>query len=1673
MGLKNTRRIIAVMLLLLVGFSAKAQSFTNAWISSSQTYYKFKIWQDGVYRLSYQKLQNAGVPVSSINPKNFQLFHRGVQVPLIVKGEADNTFDPSDHITFYASSNDGKLDTALYQPISAMPHDQYSLYSDTSVYFLTWTPTTPGLRFVPFNGTNVTGTPESYFVQEVARYDTNSFYKGMPYSDQNYFSEYGEAEGWMGSRVQVTNNPAATPVRNDVSFNIPLLTPFKSTANPAARLEIQFYGQSNASTVGIASGKNHHVQVKIGTSILLDTMFLGYVRIAKTFYLNTIINNPTVTLTIVDDQNLAVDAIALSYVRLYYSRSFDFSDTLQRRFNFVGTGSASRIFFSPLKNVLNANPVLLDLTNRLVISGIKSAGGFEVMVPNAGSSKTLMLYDDSLLVRQVDSVYLVSFKNYLVGGPYDYILIYHPSTQQAAFQHAIYRNTASGGGYNVLLANINDLYDQFYYGQHHPFAIRNFADYLLRSQTTKPKYMLLVGKGYSCDLVRKHYFNAKLNNDLIPTIGNPASDNLLTAGLGGSIWEAGIATGRISARNNTEANNFLQKIRDFESVPPAIWQKNVVHISGAKSSGELSLITSYQNAFYDSIRSIPFGAANYKIEKNVTVPVSSKLKGDIISEVNSGVSLFSYFGHGSANTLAIDIGQPNEYSNRGKYPLMIFNGCSVGNAFDETSLGETFTNYPNSGAVGWIAHSNLGIIDYLGLLSEKIYGNFNKMYGDGVGQQLKAGQRQAIDVNNPYYHLHVTQQIYLGDPALKLFNAPKPDFVVSQSGMYLEPDPVNALTDSFRIAVKVENVGRAVDDSAFISIGRQVESGAIKYSPKFKVKVPLNTDTFYLSFRSPSLENQGKNNFYVYFDSTNLVDEMDNVTNNQAMFSYFMAGNGLNLSYPENFGIVGSDTVPLVVYFSNLKQQRSQIWIELDTTIHFNSPFLVQHRSNPSSNVVVFNTPILKKDSTVYYWRARLNVPDTAGGFWTYRSFTYLKNQSPGWSQSHLYQWRANEFQDLLFDSASRQFGFDSIGVEIKVLAERFATSGRGFYLSGKQPASSGGVNTSPCSGRNFIVEDFDQFTLAPSYYVACTGSSAQRAYMAFNMSLAADRAAFVNHMNNVIPAGNYVAISSYYPGATSRPFIQIRNWEPAVMQAIASIGCDTSQIRAINNDSTSIGIIGKLGWNYGTASFGSLIDTSIANAGADTLAVRRIINIPVSPGFTVSPLIGPVKRWESITWKWNSLTPISSPDGRTVDTAIVSLIGVRPDKTDTVLIADVSDSIQAISYIDPIQFPYLKLKFFTVNSTNFRASQLKIWSINYQPLPELGILAEPLYSFYKDSLPEGDTVRMKFAVINLGKTPIKNYEAAFMVTDAKNQTIKAAGISVDTLQQFERDTIQFKLPTYGYAGQNSVIVSVLSRSVNATEGNLVNNYTRERFFVVSDKKAPLVDVTFDGKHLFSKEIVSPSPRILISVTDENPYFNMKDTSVIRVYLLRPNKFYPDTLCFYNNSVLTLLSGKTDKQGLVLFNPQNLEDGSYTLMVEAYDMTGNKSSDVPFTVDFQIVTKSSISHFYPYPNPFSTSCKFVFTLTGSEIPDDISIRIYTPSGKLVREVSKAELGAIRIGNNVSDFSWNGTDQFGDQLANGVYFYRVVVKNKGKTVDLMQVENDIFFGKGTGKVYLMR
>jgi flagellar hook assembly protein FlgD len=97
----------------------------------------------------------------------------------------------------------------------------------------------------------------------------------------------------------------------------------------------------------------------------------------------------------------------------------------------------------------------------------------------------------------------------------------------------------------------------------------------------------------------------------------------------------------------------------------------------------------------------------------------------------------------------------------------------------------------------------------------------------------------------------------------------------------------------------------------------------------------------------------------------------------------------------------------------------------------------------------------------------------------------------------------------------------------------------------------------------------------------------------------------------------------------------------------------------------------------------------------------------------------------------------------------------------------------------------------------------------------------------------------------------------------------------------------------------------------------------------------------------------------------------------------------------------------------------------------------------------------------------------VFTLTGSVVPEDFRIQIMTITGRVVREIRKEELGPLRIGRNITQYAWDGRDEFGDQLANGTYLYRVWTKIGQTDIERRETAIDSYFERGIGKMVLIR
>jgi hypothetical protein len=376
----------------------------------------------------------------------------------------------------------------------------------------------------------------------------------------------------------------------------------------------------------------------------------------------------------------------------------------------------------------------------------------------------------------------------------------------------------------------------------------------------------------------------------------------------------------------------------------------------------------------------------------------------------------------------------------------------------------------------------------------------------------------------------------------------------------------------------------------------------------------------------------------------------------------------------------------------------------------------------------------------------------------------------------------------------------------------------------------------------------------------------------------------------------------------------------------------------------------------------------------------------------------------------------------------------------------------------------------------NATAPQLKKWQIIYDEAPECAI--NPLKGFesINDTLQEGDEVTFKFPIENIG---VKNFDDSLVVTywiedNNRNQSPLPQKMKSKPFvpNQVFIDTV--KINSFQLAGNNAlwIYVNPTTNSKYQKEQTQFNNIGRYSFKVNKDVTNPLLDVTFDGIRILNGDIVSAKPNILVTLKDENRFLALNDTGSFSVFIKAPNQSNQQRIYFAQG--LQFTPANLPKNSCSInYNPNFAVDGKYMLIVQAKDRSKNNSGTQDYKIQFEINNKPTVTNVLNYPNPFSTSTKFIFTLTGSEVPEVFTIQIMTITGKIVREIQRSELGNLHIGRNITDYAWDGKDEYGDRLANGVYLYKIVTKLNGSDIEKAGNSADKFFVKDFGKMVLMR
>ncbi len=1641
-----------LLFLVLLPWEGYSQ-YTNEWVRPGQVYYRIPVVKKGIYKLTHSDLQNAGVPVSAIAPQLVQLFHRGKEQAIFVKGQSDGVLNTDDYIEFFGQANDGTLDKTLYKSSTSQPHNYYNLFSDTTAYFLTWSlGAVPGKRVTFFDEVNVTNIPKEVFHNEERLIINQTQYAGgVTVNDILQYTHFDMGEGWTGNAVIQGQS---------VDYTINLVNNIETgSGNP--QLEILLVGRDNIShTAEIFVGSSSGALRSVGAHI-----FGGFETVKVSLPLNWS--------DIGTDGKLIVRLAAPSATtnRPQFSASY-----LKLTFpqNFQSVGLTEKIFYLPAKPTgksyveWDAAPSIMrvwDVTDptAIVSIGTRTSGNqLTAMVGASETPRTLYTFTSTT----TPSLKKVSFR-LIDPVQSDYIIISNKVLMKPALiysdpvkAYAGYRASSEGGAYDTLLVTMDQLYNQFNYGETSPVAIYEFMRFMVGKG--QPKYLFLIGKGRDVNAGFHRLMNPgpEVLKDLVPSAGMPGSDMNFTIGLAGTTYEPAVPTGRLSVTKPAEVANYLNKIKEIEN-PNVIqdWQKQGLHLSGGIQAYELPTFRGYLNGFKSTAEGIYWGGSISTVAKRD--PSTVELI-NVSDEINAGVNLVTFFGHSSPSTIDIDIGFATDpvmgYNNAGKYPVMLINGCNAGNFFTNGIIfGEDWIAAPNRGARSFIAHSSFGFASTLRSYSDYFYriGFADSIFiKKGVGDLQKEVARQYMQ-SAPAIISNITQvqqMVLLGDPAVRLFQYADPDYEITNASLSLfsfDDKPITALTDSFAIKITTRNIGVVKNLPVKVKVTRTFSNGStVSYDSIFAPL--LYKDTLIFKIHRSVGDGSGDNTFLVEIDPENKIQELDE-DNNQATYSAFISSSATLNLFPIAYSIVNQTSTKFIWQSSNPLSRRRDFQVEVDTTLSFNSPFVI--KKVISGKVLVTTTlQLLNVDSTVYYWRTRFDKPSAEeSNEWSVSSFSYIQDSPEGWAQLRKDQTRENFFSGLISEGEGKPFKFveSNTSIAIKTFGSNNPLPSTDVSVKINDAEYNLATQGQPCRNNTLNLIAFNKSTAVPyagipfNFQDPRTCGREPQLINSFTATeietgVGDDLAAFVNAVGL---SDSIVIFSIGDPGYSV--------WSSSVKTKLGELGVSLTELSSLQSGEPVI-IFGKKGASPGAA---TVFRSLLSPASEQLISVAKEITGRKTEGAMKSVVIGPAAQWNQFN--------INSPSLESSDLVTFLIYGVDKNGDET-LITNNAVSGFDLTQVSTDQFPYLRLTYEAKDDINLTPADWKNWTVQYEPVAE-GIL---LYKGESETqqVQEGQSWNTRFGFANISDK-VFNDSLKVELDVVTQETQHRVSQNFRIAAPASGDTTFFDIPffevpstTLGKVGTNDINVFVNRREV--PEQYYDNNFANLPGYLIvqPDKTRPLLEVTIDGRQIRNGDYVSPTPLIQFTLKDENPFILKTDTIGVNILLSYP--------CATGNCLFTRIplssnfikwySARSTSDFRVEFTPTTLTDGEYILSIQASDASGNLSGEVPYQVSFNIKSETILNFKGVYPNPSSIGFFFNFELSGNTLPEEFSLEVFSSTGQLVTRFGMEDMQRFYIGTN--EIMWNGADASGKILSNGVYLYRLRIKageidaiNKGRLI----------------------
>lgn len=1548
--------------------------------------------EEGMYRLTGAAIAAAGIDPATIDPALLRLTLHGEEVPLLLRGTEDGRFDASDELRFHASRKTG-------------PDGEYrDEWSDDNVFLLHWSGPA-GRRW-----TQIDAAPSSFpaavplaeYPMQLHLEEDTEYHRGdFEYSDM-LVTDRVNGERWMwGYLLKRDGSQKQDSIR--ARFDAPAVAPRTGTLRILVRGTSRDTSLLRVTLNGTVVGEQ---RVTPYADALIDwTIPAGVLRGSDN---DLILTNPGIV-------QCPPEFPACSIERLYV-------DWAELRFTADLATAAPPLLLDPAARHAGSVPPaeyrisISETTGELLgydpvrggaLTGIERAGGKAAMVLDSAGRAYLYTETDVLTPRTVERMRI---PDWAAGATQaDYLVVTHGSLRDQAERLADYRRRSDG--YTTVVADVDDIYAVYNHGHKSPSAIRAFVkDAWERWPHPRPRFLLLMGDA-SWDAKQRKPSSTRA--DLVPAHGNPVSDNYYVSV---TPQEADVmpslAVGRIPAETAAQADAVIDKIIAYEALPPQPWDDRFLFSVGGENAFEQDV---QLRPYVDGL--LQLQVAPHCIEPRLIVKktldfVSYDDLDTLIHEVNQGVAWFFFVGHGGTRVIDVGVERPDIFDNEDKYIFFVTMSCNTAHFAEpfETGLNERFVMSPRNGAIATLGTSGLGIlhVDYrlsrhmfFGLFDSaaRTYGEIVQLGKRGMLASFGVGDQTAINTTN--------QVTLLGDPATRIPLARTPELAVRPEDLSTTPEILLEGTAA-TIHTRLHNDGLCLEDSVGVELS--VSRGGVLLHREPRRLAPFAVDTL-LAWSYDFTGIDGTAEIRVTIDASQAIAEKDE-GNNSAVMLVNVLPRGIAQIFPLDRAELDRGTASLEFLLANptfvadaVLDPRAEI--EYSTDPGFVTG--VQRELSPLGTVFTRLTVPMPGTDGVWYWRARMRTSGGSEQWSPVRSFTLRPGVSSDewWSQTAPGQFAMTETEALEpapggglrlgvraleLEAVSGGFNGPFKNAVLRVGDVNISTDRRGFNLAVIEPVY----------GRLVDTVAFDTYE---------------------GRAVAAEMAAYINGIpdDHILMVAVRDDANGYPPSSPEGS-----NISPELKQALHAYGA--TLIDSVGFRESYV-LIGRRGDPAAVREQHFILGTA---ARRDTLVTRAIA------GVLRTPIIGPAGHVSTLRWDGEAGSATARVDLRL--TALGDGAGMGGGR-DTVLaiFSDVTPGNDLpLTAMNPLPSAFLRLDVAVHDSLGAGSPLLRGLRLGYASrFPELGITSQVVESA-PDSVLEGEPLTIRAWVYNGGRAVAEGRTMRLAVpgtTVALQQPLPSAAPSLD-----DGVEVEFVLPTAGVRGEQRFELAIDAEG-SGQEYYRANNVFSKRFMSGRDGESPRLAVTFDGNEIVNNDFVSPTPVIEIRLRDQSP-LPVIDTSSMQLFL------DGQRVWLMSDPRVRYLPGAGEEKLRVEFTPA-LTDGLHFLAVSGKDATGNAADTIPYQVRFNVSRAGRVDQILPYPSPTTGPVDFTFRVIGAEAPEAARVKIYTVAGRLIREI-EAHPTDLRIGFN--RIAWDGRDADGDAIANGVYFFKLLLTAAGESIE---------------------